>query len=54
MKWGTNVIITVDCGVNSFEEARFAREKGIDLIITDHHEPGESYWKTIKLRKQKA
>ncbi len=35
---GTKVIITVDCGVNSFEEAKFAREKGIDLIITDHHE----------------
>ncbi|MBS1259166.1 MAG: Single-stranded-DNA-specific exonuclease RecJ [Candidatus Scalindua arabica] len=38
-KTGTKVIITVDCGVNSFEEAGFAREKGIDLIITDHHEP---------------
>ena len=38
---GTKVIITVDCGVNSFEEARSAREKGIDLIITDHHEPGD-------------
>ena len=36
---GTKVIITVDCGVNSFEEARIAKEKGIDLIITDHHEP---------------
>ena len=38
-KTGTKVIITVDCGVNSFKEAKFAREKGIDLIITDHHEP---------------
>ena len=38
---GAKVIITVDCGVNSFEEAKFAREKGIDLIITDHHEPGD-------------
>jgi len=38
-KTGTKVIITVDCGVNAFEEARFARGKGIDLIITDHHEP---------------
>jgi len=41
-KGGTKVIITVDCGVNSFEEAKSAREKGIDLIITDHHEPGDS------------
>jgi single-stranded-DNA-specific exonuclease len=39
---GTKVIITVDCGVNSFEEAKSAREKGIDLIITDHHEPGDN------------
>lgn len=38
---GTKVIITVDCGVNSFEEAKIAKEKGIDLIITDHHEPTE-------------
>jgi len=38
-KTGTKVIITVDCGVNSFVEAEFASEKGIDLIITDHHEP---------------
>jgi len=38
---GTKVIITVDCGVNSLDEAKFAREKGIDLIITDHHEPGD-------------
>jgi len=41
-KRGTKVIITVDCGVNSFEEAKSAREKGIDLIITDHHEPGDN------------
>ncbi|MFQ5687337.1 MAG: DHH family phosphoesterase, partial [Candidatus Scalindua sp.] len=38
-KTGTKVIVTVDCGVNSFEEAEFARGIGIDLIITDHHEP---------------
>ncbi|GAX62808.1 single-stranded DNA-specific exonuclease [Candidatus Scalindua japonica] len=38
---GTKVIITVDCGVNSFDEAKVARRKGIDLIITDHHEPGD-------------
>ncbi|ODS33494.1 MAG: exonuclease RecJ [Candidatus Scalindua rubra] len=40
-KTGTKVIITVDCGVNSFEEAKFTKEKGIDLIITDHHEPSQ-------------
>lgn len=38
---GASLIITVDCGVTAVEEARLARERGIDLIITDHHEPGD-------------
>ena len=38
-KMGTKVIITVDCGINSFEEAKIAKKYGVDLIITDHHEP---------------
>ncbi|MCP4264402.1 MAG: hypothetical protein GY777_02305 [Candidatus Brocadiaceae bacterium] len=50
---GTKVIITVDCGVNSFEEARFARENGIDLIITDHHEPGGELPENHKIAKTK-
>lgn len=37
-KMGAKVIITVDCGINSFEEAKIAKKNGIDLIITDHHE----------------
>jgi single-stranded-DNA-specific exonuclease len=36
---GTKVIITVDCGSNSFAEAEVAKKSGIDLIVTDHHEP---------------
>ena len=32
------LIITVDCGITALEEACFCREKGIDLIVTDHHE----------------
>lgn len=38
---GCALIITVDCGVRAYQEARHARERGIDLIITDHHYPGE-------------
>ena len=34
------VVITVDCGVRSPEEADAARALGLDLIITDHHHPG--------------
>ena len=38
---GTQVLVTVDCGIASVAEAETARELGIDLIITDHHEPAE-------------
>jgi single-stranded-DNA-specific exonuclease len=33
------VIVSVDCGIRGADAARRARELGIDLIITDHHEP---------------
>ena len=32
------LIITVDCGITATEEASYAAERGIDMIITDHHE----------------
>jgi single-stranded-DNA-specific exonuclease len=35
---GTKLIITVDCGINAVDEAKIAKELGMDLIITDHHE----------------
>ena len=34
----TKVVITVDCGISAVKEAAAARDLGIDLIITDHHE----------------
>jgi single-stranded-DNA-specific exonuclease len=37
---GIKLIITVDTGVAAAHEANVAKELGIDLIITDHHEPG--------------
>ncbi len=36
-KEGTDVLVTIDCGITACDEARRARELGIDLIITDHH-----------------
>lgn len=36
-----SLIITVDCGITAVDEIRFAKTKGIDMIITDHHEPPE-------------
>jgi single-stranded-DNA-specific exonuclease len=35
---GANLIVTVDCGVTATVPAAVARERGIDLIISDHHE----------------
>lgn len=36
---GTELIITVDNGVSAVEEARYIRERGAQLVITDHHQP---------------
>ncbi len=35
-----SLIITVDCGITAVEESVYAKSLGIDVIITDHHEPG--------------
>jgi single-stranded-DNA-specific exonuclease len=37
---GAGLIVSVDCGIRGHEAARRARELGVALIITDHHEPG--------------
>ena len=36
---GVALVVSVDCGIRGAEAARRARELGLDLIITDHHEP---------------
>jgi single-stranded-DNA-specific exonuclease len=38
---GTKVLVTVDCGIASLKEAVHARERGLELIVTDHHEFAE-------------
>ena len=38
---GTQLIITVDNGISALDEADYAKELGMELIITDHHQPGE-------------
>jgi single-stranded-DNA-specific exonuclease len=35
---GVSLVVTVDCGIASLEEAREARRLGLELIVTDHHE----------------
>jgi single-stranded-DNA-specific exonuclease len=36
---GVHLIVSVDCGIRSADAARRARDLGVDLIVTDHHEP---------------
>ena len=39
IKSGADLIISVDCGITAVEEVEYAKQNGIDVIITDHHEP---------------
>jgi len=36
---GTEVIVTVDCGISAHKEAAHAASRGMALVVTDHHEP---------------
>ena len=38
---GVKLIIVLDCGIKAVEEIAYAKEKGIDFIICDHHVPGD-------------
>lgn len=38
---GYRLMITVDCGISGLEEVEYANSLGIEIIITDHHEPAE-------------
>lgn len=38
---GISLIVSIDCGVTAVEEVQFARDIGVEVIICDHHEPGD-------------
>ncbi len=38
---GVTLILTIDCGVTAVEEVKYANSLGVDVVICDHHEPGE-------------
>ncbi len=39
---GFGLIIALDCGIKATDKAEYARSKGVDMIICDHHLPGET------------
>ncbi|MEO1449341.1 MAG: single-stranded-DNA-specific exonuclease RecJ [Bacteroidota bacterium] len=39
---GADLIITLDCGIKAHDKVRYASQKGIDVIICDHHTPADS------------
>lgn len=38
---GTELLITVDCGITAVAEVALAKELGMEVVVTDHHQPGE-------------
>ncbi|MCM8797451.1 MAG: single-stranded-DNA-specific exonuclease RecJ, partial [Candidatus Omnitrophica bacterium] len=52
---GVRLIITVDCGISNHKEINELKNSGIDVIITDHHEPtGESLPEAFAVINPKA
>jgi single-stranded-DNA-specific exonuclease len=41
------VVITLDCGIKAVEKIRYAKSKGIDVIVCDHHYPGDEIPKAL-------
>jgi len=39
---GFSLIIALDCGIKAVEKVQYAKQKGIDFIICDHHTPGDT------------
>lgn len=40
-EYGADLMITVDCGISALEEIAYAKNLGMDVIVTDHHTPGD-------------
>src|SRR5919109_728298 len=39
---GCGLVLTVDCGITAVDEVRRARELGLEVVVTDHHRPGDT------------
>jgi single-stranded-DNA-specific exonuclease len=40
---GVEFVLTVDCGITAVAEVARARELGVEIVVTDHHRPGETF-----------
>lgn len=41
MRWAPDLVVTVDCGVSAAAEVKSLIARGVDVVVTDHHEPGD-------------
>ena len=46
---GTKILLAVDCGVTAVEQVEYANAKGLECIICDHHEPGETLPRAVAI-----
>jgi single-stranded-DNA-specific exonuclease len=44
---GFSLIIALDCGIKAIDKVNYAKEKGIDFVICDHHRPGNAIPKAV-------
>lgn len=54
IKGGAELIITVDCGITSVDEVSYCRSRGVDIIITDHHECKDIIPDTIVINAKRS
>ncbi|NBG87977.1 single-stranded-DNA-specific exonuclease RecJ [Isachenkonia alkalipeptolytica] len=47
------LLISVDCGITALEEVDFLKEQGVEVIITDHHTPGEELPKSLVINPKR-
>ncbi|OSY87182.1 recombinase RecJ [Tenacibaculum holothuriorum] len=47
------LIIALDCGIKAIEKVAYAKEKGVDFIICDHHKPGKEIPKAVAILNPK-
>ncbi len=51
---GFSLVIVLDCGIKAVEKIAYAKSKGIDYIIADHHRPGDDLPEAVAVLDPKA